>query len=53
MCCIFAGAEAAKQRLNGQNTPLKTKEKAETQIRADGSHPERKQTKKFAGLMKS
>ena len=31
MRCIFAGAEAAKQRLNGQNTPLKTKEKAETQ----------------------
>ena len=34
MCHIFAGAEAAKQRVNEQINASKTKEKAETQNRA-------------------
>ena len=42
---LFAGIEAAKQRLNGQNTLLKTEEKAESQ-KSGGRFASREKTNK-------
>ncbi len=42
---LFAGIEAGKQRLNGQNTLLKTEEKAESQ-KSGGRFASREKTNK-------
>ena len=44
---LFAGIEAAKQRLNGQNTLLKTEEKAESQKSGGRFTSRRKSNKKI------